>query len=73
MFVYLFPVPLSPICKRHCLSVESHLSVTKDCFLLKHFYLDSSRVVCLKTKAVEKNAHYLQPLYVVTYIMKCST
>lgn len=59
MFVYLFSVLLSPICKRHCLSVESHLSVTEDCFLLKHFYVNSSCIVCLKTsgqEAIEKKS-----------------
>lgn len=38
MFVYLFSVPLPPICKCHCLSVDSHLSVKENCFLLKHFF-----------------------------------
>lgn len=73
MFVYLFPVPSSPICKCHCLSVESHLSVT-DCFLLKHFYLNSSRVVCLRTRGGrEKYPLPTTPCVpVVTYILNCS-
>lgn len=69
MFVYLFSVPLSPTCKCHCLSVESHLSVTEDCFLLKHFYLNSSRVVCLKTRGCrEKRPLPSTPICTSSYI-----
>lgn len=74
-FVYLFSVPLPPICKCHCLSVKSHLSVSENCFLLEKFYLNPSHVVCLKTRGYRENkTHYLYPIPVpvVTYITSCS-
>lgn len=58
--------PIITICSHHCLSVESHLSVTEKCFLSKHFYLNPPYVLSVRRQeAVEKN-HPLpsQRLYV---------
>lgn len=73
--VYLFPVQSSLIF--HCLSVESHLSVTL-CFLLKHFLKKiSAPHVCLFFGQDGGREKYPLPttpprVPLVTFLLKCS-